>query len=138
MKQWMKLALGSLALTLVTSNAAFASILPTKNVTIATNFQLKTAKSTIDTSGTMIIDPTKPQWVTLVPPKEGVALLGRIAKLKGKIATLEFMVVDTNKTEALQSSATIVTALGKQAEISQGPTPDEPTMKIAVTVEKTR
>jgi hypothetical protein len=125
-------------LSVIVSTTGFASILPTKNVTIATNFMLKTAKSTIDTSGTMIIDPTKPRWVTLVPPKDGIALLGRVAKLEGKIATLEFMVVDTNKTEALQSNSSIVTELGKQAQIAQGPTADEPTMKIAVTVEKTR
>lgn len=127
-----------LALALcITASSAFASILPTKNVTIATNFEMKTAKTTINTSGTMIVDPTKPQWITLVPPKDGVALLGRVAKLVGKVATMEFMVVDTNQTEAMTSNAKIVAKLGQQAQISQGPTDSDPTLKIAVTVEKT-
>lgn len=131
-------ALGIALLTIMVSGTALASIVPTKNVTIATNFQLKTAKSTIDSTGTLIVDPTKPQWVTLVPPKEGVALLGRVAKLEGKIATMEFMVIDTNQTEAMKSNSRIVAKLGQQAVIEQGPTKDDPTLKIAVTVEKTR
>ena len=73
------------------------------------------------------------------PPRDGVALLGRVAKLEGKIATMEFMVVDTNnKKEALQSNATVITKLGQQGMIAQGAEGQEPTMKIAVTVEKTR
>lgn len=133
-----RLALALSVLLGVMTSPAFASILPTNNVTIATNFEMKTKKTTINTSGTMIVDPSKAQWITLVPPKDGVALLGRVAKLEGKTATMEFMVIDTNQTEALKSNAKIVARLGEQAQIAQGPTESEPTLKIAVTVEKTR
>lgn len=87
-----------------------------KGYLITTSFEYQIANKTTKSESTIILDMENPQrWNTLVPPRNGVSLLGKLVAIEGDSLTMEYLVVDANRGDAIISSPSIVATVGKEA-----------------------
>lgn len=77
-----------------------------------------------------ILPQNNKSWNTLVDPKNGVAVLGRMVKADQKSIHLEYMIVDTKKPNAIISTPSIGALLGENAEISTKGDTEQFTIKL--------
>ncbi|MBI1862416.1 MAG: hypothetical protein HYR96_16000 [Deltaproteobacteria bacterium] len=86
-------------------------------------FLIKTVLSYTSSSGVIeserefILPKNNTSWNTLVDPKNGVALIGRLVKSDKKSIHIEYMILDTKKANAIISTPSIAALLGESAEI---------------------
>ncbi len=76
-------------------------------------------------------------WTTLIEPKNGVAVLGRVVKADKKSLHIEYLVVDTTKSNAVISTPEIITNFGEKAEITMGSDADPVKVVISLLATQT-
>ena len=91
-----------------------------KGFLIKTVFDYQAKEKTSKSEATLILDAKNKTWTTLLPPKNGIALLGRLAESDSKSIQMEYIVVDTNQNNAVISTPRITALLGETASIELG------------------
>ena len=85
---------------------------------IDTTFAYHSKVQNFKTSGSFVLVENYKGWTTLIPPKEGIALLGKVANRRADTVELEYIVIDTSKNFAVISTPGIVTRLDSKAEMT--------------------
>ncbi len=100
------------------SIASMATINASKGFKIETQFEYSNNDKSMTSKGEFILAENNKSWTTLTEPKNGVALLGRVAKSDKTGLRFEYIVVDTTKNNAVISTPMIITKMGQKAEVT--------------------
>lgn len=87
---------------------------------VKTVFEYQDKNKTSKSESSFIIDAKNNAWTTLTEPKDGIALLGRVATSDSDSLRMEYIVVDTNQKNAVISTPAIYAVLGEPAKIEVG------------------
>jgi len=96
-----------------------------KGFLIKTAFEYQAKKTTFKSEATFILDEKNKAWTTLIPPKDGIALLGRLIGSDARSIHMEYIVVNTNQKNAVISTPGINANLGETASIEIGTDSDK-------------
>jgi hypothetical protein len=111
-----KVVLALIATTLL-GTVSFAATTSIRGITVKTTFQYQNKNKSAATESTLVVDPDSKTWMTVAPPKDGIALLARIAESDSKTVQLEYIVVDTQQANAVVSAPQLKVNLGEAAKI---------------------
>jgi hypothetical protein len=84
---------------------------------IKTSFEYNANGHHDKTDSSIAINDKNNAWMTLSPPKGGVTLLGRVAKMTAKIVELEYIVIDTNLKNPIVVTPGIKAVIGQKANL---------------------
>lgn len=107
-----------------------------KSYVIESSFEYRTPKSETKSGHTMLRSADDKSWTAAVPPREGIALLGRITSVEGKNVAIEYMLVDTNNPNGVVYHQKFLVPFGERAEVTVGKIKNEPELRIAVLVKQ--
>src|SRR5436190_2211515 len=100
---------------ILTLSSAFGAL---KGYELKTSFEYANGARTVKSETTIVIDDKNMTWMTLSPPKNGLALIGRVVGHHAKRIDIEYVVVDTeNPTSAVIVSPTIKAIIGEKANL---------------------
>lgn len=99
-------------------------------VILKTSFEYKTKKRTVRSEKRVFLADRNSQWLNLTHPREGIVLLGRMLEHDAKKIKMEYLVIDTNKENAVLATPVIETPLGKKSIINL----DSPREKITLSL----
>jgi hypothetical protein len=102
---------------LVVASIAHGKAVDAKGFYLKTAFEYQTADKTTKTETTSMLDSSYKGWTTLVPPKDGVTLLGKLAEGENKTLNVEYMVIDTNRQNTIVSTSSVIAKIGESAKI---------------------
>jgi hypothetical protein len=102
---------------LVVASIASGKAADAKGFYLKTAFEYQTGEKTTKTENTSVLDANYKGWTTLVPPKDGVTLLGKLIENENKTVQVEYMVIDTNRPNALVSTPSVIARPGEAAHI---------------------
>jgi hypothetical protein len=102
---------------LVLASIAHGKAADAKGFYLKTAFEYQSGDKTTKTESASVLDANYKGWTTLVPPKDGVTLLGKLVENENKTIQVEYMVIDTNRPNALVSSPSVVAKVGESATI---------------------
>lgn len=120
----------SLVLATLALHAQAAS--ETRNgLLIKTSFTYESEGKSSKSESSFILDEQNKAWTNLVPPKNGVALLGRMVSKSAGNLHMEYIVVDTTKGNSVISTPAIVAMLGEPAEVGMT-APNGPTIAVGL------
>jgi type II secretory pathway component GspD/PulD (secretin) len=91
-----------------------------KGFLIKTEFNYQGKNKGAKSESSFVLDSSNKSWTTLATPKDGIALLGRVASNDTKFLEMEYIVVDTNEKNAVISTPAIRAKLGEVARIKVG------------------
>ncbi len=106
-----------LLLSFLFVSVAHGKAVDAKGFYLKTAFEYQTADKITKAETTQMLDSNYKGWTTLIPPKDGVTLLGKLAEGENKTINVEYMVIDTNRPNALVSSPSVVARIGESARI---------------------
>lgn len=104
---------------------------------VETTFDYHNSGKEIKSQSTFILAKENKTWTTLIEPKSGVALLGRVVKSDKKSLHFEYIVVDTTKNNAVISTPAIIANLGEKAEITVGSNAEQDKVAISLLATET-
>jgi hypothetical protein len=84
----------------------------------------------IKAHGEFILPEDNSNWTSLVETKDGVTLLGKLVSIEKDVMHLDYIVVDTKRTNAVVSMPSVLVKLGEAAEV----TTEQNSEKIKVTI----
>jgi hypothetical protein len=102
---------------LVVASIASGKAADAKGFYLKTAFEYQTGDKTTKAENTSVLDANYKGWTTLVPVKDGVTLLGKLIENENKTVQVEYMVIDTNRPNALVSTPTVTARPGESAKI---------------------
>lgn len=101
-----------------------------KGVILKTSFEYKTNENSVKTEKRVFLADRESKWVNLSHPRDGVVLLGRMLKHDQANLEMEYLIVDTNRTDAVLTTPSITTPIGKKSIINL----DRPSEKITLSL----
>lgn len=102
---------------------------------IKSDFAFTTSGKEIKSQSEFIMSEDNKIWTSLVEPKNGVALLGRIVKTDKDAIHMEYIVVDITRPNVVISTPSIIARLGEKAEMSVNGNSEE--VKVGLLAKKT-
>ena len=102
---------------------------------IKSDLVFASAGKEIKTQGEYILPEDKKQWTSLVEAKNGVTLLGKLVSVEKDIIRLDYIVVDTRKSNAVVSMPSMIVKLGEAAEIATEQNSEK--IKVQILAKKT-
>lgn len=114
------------------SPSTSTSINPTleKGVILKTSFEYKTDERSVRTEKRVFLADRDTKWLNLTRPRDGIVLLGRMVGHDATNLEMEFLIINTNKDDAVLATPIIKTPLGQKAMINM----DRPSEKITLSL----
>src|SRR4051812_20843169 len=102
---------------LVLASLAHGKAADAQGFFLKTAFEYQSLGLTQKSETTSVLDANNKGWTTLVPPKDGVTLLGRLTQGENKTVDVEYMVIDTKKLNPLVSTSSVKAKFGQAAKL---------------------
>ncbi len=99
-----------------------------KGVILKTNFEYASKERSVKTEKRIFLADRDNKWINLTKPRDGIVLLGRMLQHDQAVLEMEYMIIDTNKDNAVLATPAIKTQIGKRSIINL----DRPSEKITL------
>jgi hypothetical protein len=87
------------------------------NIELKTDFQYQSDKKAFQTKTTTFIPANSHHWIALTKSINGVVVLGRVSNNENKAVKIEYILVNTEKDNAVISAPVIIANLEQRADL---------------------